>query len=107
MGLVHGLSNMGGSIVGPLASSLYQDKNKILASVSLDYAMMASIQFLYLIFFQGIHLKSAHLVGVVIALFVRHFLGKKVFHFTSERSYQLLFNGFILINALVLGSGVL
>ncbi len=107
MGLVHGLSNMGGSILAPLASSLYQDKKKILASVSLDYAMMASIQFLYLICFQGMHLKPNHLVGVVIALLVRHFLGKKVFHFTSESSYQLLFNGFILMNALVLGVGVL
>lgn len=107
MGLVHGLSNMGGSILGPVASSLYQDKNKMLASVSLDYAMMASIQFLYLIFFQGMNIKSHHLIGVVIALLVRHFLGKKVFHFTSERNYQLLFNGFILMNALVLGAGVL
>jgi hypothetical protein len=85
----------------------YQDKNKMLASVSFDYAMMASIQFLYLIFFQGMNIKSHHLIGVVIALLVRHFLGKKVFHFTSERNYQLLFNGFILMNALVLGAGVL
>lgn len=107
MGLVHGLSNMGGSILGPLASSLYQDKNKMLASVSLDYAVMASIQFLYLIFFQDMIIKSHHLVGVIIALLVRHFLGKKVFHFTSERNYQLLFNGFILMNALVLGAGIL
>jgi uncharacterized membrane protein YfcA len=106
MGLVHGLSNMGGSILGPMASSLYKDKNKILASVSLDYALMAMIQFFYLVIFQDVELKSVHVFGALIALIVRYFLGKRVFEFTTEKNYQRLLNGFILMNAIVLGVGI-
>jgi hypothetical protein len=106
MGLVHGLSNMGGSILGPMASSLYDDKNKILASVSLDYALMAMIQFIYLVVFQGVPLKSVHVFCALTAIVVRFFLGKRVFQFTTERNYQRLLNGFILMNALVLGVGI-
>jgi len=106
MGLVHGLSNMGGSILGPMASSLYKDKNKILASVSLDYALMAMIQFFFLVIFQDLELKSVHVFGALIALIVRYFLGKRVFEFTTEKNYQRLLNGFILMNAIVLGVGI-
>ena len=106
MGLVHGLSNMGGSILGPMASSLYKDKNKILASVSLDYALMAMIQFFFLVLFQDVELKSVHVFGALIALIVRYFLGKRVFEFTTEKNYQRLLNGFILMNAIVLGVGI-
>lgn len=106
-GLIHGVSNMGGSILGPTASSLYSEKNKILASISLDYAIMASIQLLYLTLIQGVHFKFSYFLGAALSLMVRSFLGKRVFHFTSEKNYQTLLNGFILANAVVLVAGAL
>ncbi len=103
MGLIHGLSNMGGSILTPLVSSLYNDKNKVLAAVSFDYAFMASLQLIILVFIAQVDFEIHHLYGAGISLAVRYLIGKKIFAFTSEVSYQRLINGFIFANALLLG----
>lgn len=102
MGLIHGLSNMGGSILAPLVSSLYKDKNKVLAGVSFDYAFMATLQILILFFANGEVFQSKLLIGAAISLSVRYLIGKRVFAFTSDRLYQRLLNGLILANAVLL-----
>lgn len=103
MGLIHGLSNMGGSILTPLVSALYKDKTKQLAAVSFDYAFMASLQLIVLVFIKGETFHSKYLIGAAISLSIRYLIGKRVFAFTSETSYQKLLNGFILANAFLLG----
>lgn len=107
MGIIHGLSNMGGSILTPLVSSLYKDKNKVLAGVSFDYAFMASLQLLVLVLVKGEVFHSKFLIGAGISLSIRYLIGKRVFAFTSESNYQRLLNGFILANALLLGINLL
>lgn len=107
MGLVHGLSNMGGSILTPLVSSLYTDKNKVLAGVSFDYAIMASLQLVILLIFKGEVFYSKYLIGAAISLSVRYLIGKRIFAFTSESNYQRLLDGLILANALLLGTNFL
>lgn len=102
MGMIHGLSNMGGSILAPLVSSLYKEKNKVLAGVSFDYAFMASFQLLVLVFIQGHKFYAHYLIGSAISLSVRYLVGKRVFAFTKDEYYQRLINGFILANAIVL-----
>ena len=102
MGLIHGLSNMGGSILAPLVSSLYKEKNKVLTGVSFDYAFMASLQLLVLVFVQGHKFYAHYLIGSAISLSVRYLVGKRVFAFTKDEYYQRLINGFILANAIVL-----
>lgn len=102
MGAIHGLSNMGGSILTPLVSSLYPEKNKVLAGVSFDYAFMASFQLLVLVLIQGKPFHAHYLIGSVISLSVRYLIGKRVFAFTKDQYYQRLINGFILANAIVL-----
>jgi len=102
MGLIHGLSNMGGSILTPLVSSLYKDKSKVLAGVSFDYAFMATLQLVMLVLIQGHRFAPEYLVGCGISLAVRYTVGKKVFAFTKDIYYQKLINGFILANAIVL-----
>jgi hypothetical protein len=102
MGLIHGISNMGGSVLTPLVSSLYTDKNKILAGVSFDYAFMATFQLVTLLLIQGHKFLPHYLIGSVISLSVRYLIGKKVFAFTKEGHYQNLINGFILANAIML-----
>lgn len=102
MGIIHGLSNMGGSILTPLVSSLYREKNKVLAGVSFDYAFMATFQLLVLVLIQGHKFFAHYLIGSAISLSVRYLIGKRVFAFTKEQYYQRLINGFILANAIVL-----
>lgn len=106
MGLIHGLSNMGGSILTPLVSALYKDKNKVLAGVSFDYAFMATLQLLVLVLIKGESIGPEYAIGAAISLSVRYLIGKRVFAFTSEQSYQKLLNGLILANALLLGINI-
>jgi uncharacterized membrane protein YfcA len=104
MGVIHGLSNMGGSILTPLVSSIYKEKRKVLAGVSFDYAFMASFQLLILLFFKTEMLSFQFLLGAPISLFVRYTIGKRVFALMNELQYQRLIDGLILVNALVLGA---
>lgn len=104
MGTIHGLSNMGGSILTPLVSSLYKDKQKVLAGVSFDYAFMASFQLLALSLLRPELLNWKYALGAPISLLVRYTVGRKVFAITSDSIYQRLIDGLILANALVLGS---
>jgi uncharacterized membrane protein YfcA len=103
MGLIHGLSNMGGSILAPLASSLYQDKKRVLAAISFDYAFMAALQLLFLITFFEAQLQWRHLLSAALAILVRILIGQKIFIKTSEANYQRMMNVFILSNAIILG----
>lgn len=102
MGLIHGLSNMGGSILTPLASSLNSQKSKVVAGVSFAYAFMASFQIIVLLFISKFHFTPIHLWCPIISLSARYLLGKKVYHFTSEKLYLQLINIFILANAILL-----
>lgn len=102
MGIIHGLSNMGGSVLTPLVSSLYPEKNKVMAGVSFDYAFMATFQLAILVLVQGHKFLAQYLIGSAIALSVRYLIGKRVFEFTKDKYYQKLINGFILANAIML-----
>lgn len=104
MGAIHGLSNMGGSILTPLVSGLYKEKQKVLAGVSFDYAFMASFQLLVIAILRPELLEWKYALGAPISLLVRYTIGKKVFAITSDSSYQRLIDGLILANALVLGA---
>lgn len=104
MGTIHGLSNMGGSILTPLVSSLYKEKQKVLAGVSFDYAFMASFQLLVVAILHPEMLEWKFVLGAPISLLVRYSVGKKVFAVTSDLHYQRLIDGLILANAVVLGS---
>jgi len=102
MGLIHDLSNMGGSILTPLVSSLYSEKKKVMAGVSFDYAFMATFQLTVLVLIQGHKFLAHYLIGSGIAISVRYLIGKRVFQFTKEKYYQRLINSFILANAIML-----
>jgi uncharacterized protein len=103
MGTIHGLSNMGGSILAPMVSSLYLEKQKLLAAVSFDYAFMASFQLLILAVLRPEIMEWKYALGAPISLLVRYAIGKRVFAITTDLHYQRLIDSLILANALVLG----
>jgi uncharacterized membrane protein YfcA len=102
MGLIHGLTNMGGSLLTPLVSKLYQDKTKILTGISFDYFFMALSQLLILLAMGKLSLSVYLLVNPILAVMVRFIVGKKIHAMTSEKSYQYLINALILINFFLL-----
>lgn len=101
-GLIHGLSNMGGSVLTVLASGLYAEKPKILSAVSLDYAFMASAQLIVLLTLRPGVWEAKYLLGSALALSARYLVGGRLFTLTRDRLYQRLITGFMLANACLL-----
>jgi uncharacterized membrane protein YfcA len=102
MGLIHGLSNMGGSLLAPIVSSIYKQKEKMIAAISFHYAFMASSQLLFLLLIKREIIDLKYLLGIPIALLVRYSIGKTLLSLTKDRFYQKLINFFIFLNAMVL-----
>ncbi|PKL77186.1 MAG: hypothetical protein CVV27_06465 [Candidatus Melainabacteria bacterium HGW-Melainabacteria-1] len=102
-GLIHGLSNMGGSVLTVLAAGLYARKRQVLAAVSLDYAFMASAQLGLLLLLKPALWSSHYLLGSALALLARYLIGRQLFALTQDGLYQQLITLLLALNAGLLG----
>lgn len=102
LGVVHGLSNMGGAILTPLISSLYKEKQKVLAGISYSYAFMATLQLIILFLMNPKSFFVEQLIGPLLAVFVYYIIGKRAFAFTKDQMYQRLLTAIILLSAIIL-----
>lgn len=99
IGVVHGLSNMGGSLLTVLAAGLYAEKRQVLTAISLDYACMASAQLgLLLLLAPGLW-QPGYLLGAALALSARYLLGSRLYALTGEGLYQQLITLLLTFNA--------
>lgn len=103
MGLIHGLSNMGGSLLAALASGLYQDKSKMMAAISLDYAFMASSQLVMLLLLRPELWNPQYLIAPALSLSARYLVGRKLFILAGEAQYQHLMTALMCANSCLLG----
>lgn len=98
-GLIHGLSNMGGSVLTILASGLYEDKRRVLAAISLDYAFMASSQLLLLFLLKPDLWHPRYFIGCLLTLSARYLIGRNLFALTQNQLYQRLITFLLACNA--------
>jgi uncharacterized protein len=101
MGFIHGLSNMGGSLLTPIMTSLEPSKKKSLALVSFCYALMASFQLLFLSLSPVVALELKYFVSIPIVVLIKQTIGNSLLELTKERVYQELINVFIFLNAVI------
>lgn len=95
MGVLHGLSNMGGAILAILSSAHFSDKNDLRTFVAANYAVLAASQ-LVLLFFE---IEPKQFIGLLtsslLALTVYTFVGKYMFGSIDTRQFHKLFTAFI------------
>jgi len=104
LGVIHGLSNLGGSLLTILSSVINKDdKIKTRFCISYGYAVMGVLQLLILYFFSNSHIKTNNLLFILL-VFIIYFPSQKVFHkfdglkFSNYLNMFALFYGvFILI----------
>lgn len=95
MGCVHGLSNMGGTLLSVYAGSLYKDKSDTLGVIATGYFIFGLVQLLTLMLlgqefsFNGMLINCV--IAAVICLLVRQF----VYGSLSNRQYQTIFTIFM------------
>jgi uncharacterized protein len=97
LGLVHGMSNLGGGILTVIVGSTYSEKTTIRRHIAFAYGMMASIQLAVVLVTS--RLRSDVRLMTLLALLagaIYLLLGQRVFLRTGQRTYQLGLTGMIM-----------
>ena len=90
MGVVHGLSNMGGGLLSVLISSLYRDKEEVTANIAHVYAIFAISQIVVLFFlgFSNRESLSFSYCGLALFLFL---ISRPIARSIDNKKFELLF----------------
>lgn len=104
MGVIHGMTNLGGSLLTAIVHAKGTDKNTTRATVAICYATFAIFQLATLLFI-GSHFELSYAdnisflqLGVIIFLLTEEFLYSKI----DDKRYGSLFAGFLLISGVLL-----
>lgn len=89
IGLVHGLTNMGGGLLTAMVNALVVDKVAVRAGIALGYLLMAALQFGLILALKGPQAPLAEL-AVLMALTAAAYaiLGRRLFTRSSQLVYQ-------------------
>jgi hypothetical protein len=89
LGLIHGVSNLGGGVLTLIVSSVYDDKRSVRRHIAFGYGLMALIQITVLFLTTSVHLDLAlWLVLPVLAVLSYVVVGTRVFTRIGEPMYQ-------------------
>jgi uncharacterized membrane protein YfcA len=102
MGIVHGVSNMGGAILAIISSARYTEKDQIRSFVAANYSILAAIQLIVLLVALDHWPTLSVLASAAIAFTAYVTLGRHVSSVISTHAFRHLFTGFIFMYALAL-----
>ena len=102
MGAVHGISNMGGSVLSLISTSYYNEKSQIRDAVVYCYWFFGLCQLALLALFSFQEISMFGIAGSPIAAVVYLLLGKRSFEMVEQNAFKHLFTTFILICAALL-----
>jgi uncharacterized membrane protein YfcA len=102
MGTVHGLSNLGGSVLSVVANAYFSDKLEIRRTIAFCYLSFAIVQILILLVFQPDIFNRNHLLTMALAGTVYILLGRRTFRWLPQMAYQKLFVMFMFAYAFIL-----
>lgn len=107
LGIVHGLSNLGGGVLTLIAGSVYDDKHEIRRQIAFCYAMMAIVQLATLtITFEGTLVPWLVLALPAVAALTYVAIGNRAFRAASQRAYQISLTALIIVFGVGLMLGI-
>ncbi|MBT4764730.1 hypothetical protein HN615_02970 [Candidatus Woesearchaeota archaeon] len=101
IGLVHGISNMGGAPLSILMSTIYVDKVKVRVNIAFVYLILALFQLAVLIMFDGSGLRHVSITLMLIALSVYLITNRHTYYRFNNERYIFFINILILIYAVL------
>ena len=101
-GVIHGLSNMGGSFLSIYATTQYTNKVNILACISSGYFLFGVAQILTLIIMNLLVINMMTSVYISLSIMIYMTFGRKIFPTISNEVYQSIFTGFLVIYGILL-----
>ena len=104
MGIVHGLTNLGGSLLTIIVYAKDFEKRKIRATIAASYVTFAAFQIVTLLV-SGFNIDiklSMILLSLTVALAIFIATEKMIFPYINAEAYRKLFSGFIFLSGLLL-----
>tara|TARA_B100000959_G_C14905417_1_gene592753 strand:+ start:116 stop:826 length:711 start_codon:yes stop_codon:yes gene_type:complete len=101
IGLVHGVSNMGGGPLSILMSTIYHSKAKIRANIAFTYLILTLLQLIVLVVLDANGLKYMNINLMLISLSMYLITNKYISHKVNNEKYRILINILILIYGLL------
>ena len=97
MGLIHGMTNMGGGLLAAIVSTLFSDKKAIRTNIAFGYLLMAISQLVMLVFIKkpAFTIEGAFLP--LISLLTYMLLGNRLFKISSQIVYQYIMTFLIML----------
>ena len=90
MGLVHGLTNMGGGLLTVLVNALFERKEAIRANIAGVYLIMALVQIIFLSIFGRVEWDLVMLLFPALSAAVFLLFGNRLFRASTQTAYQHL-----------------
>ena len=95
LGLLHGLTNLGGSLLTLISSSISKEKIEIRGNISFGYLIFGVIQLSFIVFFTDSFVLSNPIYFIIPIL--AFFVSQKLYQVASSMSFSLTLNTFVLI----------
>ena len=103
MGLVHGITNLGGALLAVFASEIHTDKDKVRYVVAYYYCAFNSIQILVLaIIIEHIELMIAHAFTAIVSSAIYIFFGNRLFNAVSNKLFTNVLTLFMVFYGVVI-----
>ena len=102
MGVVHGLSNMGGGFLTVLVTSICADKDSIRANIAYGYLIFAASQLIVLFAWNPSSVTLNSLIFSLLALITYRTVGTAIYLKSSTAMYQQMITLFILTYGVIL-----
>ena len=95
LGLLHGLTNLGGSLLTLISSNISKEKIEIRSNISFGYLIFGIIQLSFIVFFTDSFVLGNPIYFIIPIL--AFFVSQKLYQVASSMSFSLTLNTFVLI----------
>ena len=102
MGMVHGVSNLGGGVLSVVARAYFRDKVEVRHSIAFCYFCFASVQLLILFIFKPAYFDWSNLLVMILAGAVYLTVGRRTFEILPQVVFERLFLAFMYAYGLAL-----
>ncbi len=99
MGLVHGMTNMGGSLLSAYAVTRYQFKDEVLGCIATAYLIFGLVQLGTLQYANALNVNLTTFLSCLVAGLVFILVGSRLYNCLNEKFYQKVFTLFMLVYA--------
>jgi len=99
MGCVHGLSNMGGSLLSTYAVLRHQHKKDVLGCIVTGYLLFGIVQLCTLSYINALSLNLTTIMTCIVSATTYLLIGNRIYKSINDTFYQHIFSGLMLVYA--------